>query len=138
MPFWLLKTEPSTYSFTDLERDRRTVWDGIINPLALQNLRRMKRGDRAFIYHSGSEKQIIGIADITSNSYPDPKQPKDTKLAVVNLSSRERLPRPVTLAEIKARHEFAHWELVWMPRLSVMTVSDARWKLVHQLAGNSQ
>jgi len=131
--YWLLKTEPSTYSFADLEREKRAVWDGVANALALKHLRSMKRGDLAFIYHTGDEKQIVGIAEVTSDSYPDPKE-NDPKLVVVDLKSRERLSRPVTLAEIKARKEFQDFELVRMGRLSVMPVSDFRWQKLRKMA----
>jgi predicted RNA-binding protein with PUA-like domain len=131
--YWLLKTEPSTYSFTDLEREKRAVWDGVVNALALKHLRSMKRGDLSFIYHSGDEKQIVGIAEVTSDSYPDPKE-NDPKLAVVDLKPRERLPRPVTLAEIKASRGFQDFELVRMGRLSVMPVADLRWQRLCKMA----
>jgi len=131
--YWLLKTEPSKYSFADLEREKRAVWDGVANALALKHLRSMKRGDLAFIYHTGDEKQIIGIAEVTSDPYPDPKQ-NDRKLVVVDLKYRERLPRPVTLAEIKAAREFQDFELVRMGRLSVMPVSDSRWRELCKMA----
>ncbi|HTS17167.1 MAG TPA: EVE domain-containing protein [Verrucomicrobiae bacterium] len=124
---WLLKTEPSTYSYADLERQKKAVWDGVSNPLALKHIRGMKKGDLAFIYHTGDEKQIVGIAEVASDAYPDPKE-KDEKLVVVDLRPRERLERPVTLAEIKADGEFRDWELVRMGRLSVMPVSEERWK----------
>src|SRR5450755_4399053 len=124
---WLLKTEPSTYSFTDLVSEKRAVWDGVANALALKHLRSMKRGDLAFIYHTGDERQIIGIAEVMSDPYPDPQE-NDPKLAVVDLKPRERLPRPVTLAEIKAKPEFRDFELVRMGRLSVMPVSASRWQ----------
>jgi predicted RNA-binding protein with PUA-like domain len=133
--YWLLKTEPSTYSFADLERDKRAVWDGVSNALALKHLRAMKRGDLAFVYHTGDEKQIVGVADITSDPYPDPKE-KNPKLVVVELKPRERLPRAVTLAEIKASGEFRDFELVRMGRLSVMPVSDARWKRLLRMASS--
>lgn len=129
--YWLLKTEPSTYAFSDLVRDKRAVWDGVSNALALKHLRSMKRGDFAFIYHTGGEKQIIGIAQVTSDPYPDPKE-KDPRLVVVDLKPQERLRRPVTLAEVKAIPEFRDFELVRMGRLSVMPVSELRWKkLLH-------
>jgi predicted RNA-binding protein with PUA-like domain len=131
--YWLLKTEPSTYSFADLEREKRAVWDGVANALALKHLRSMKRGDLAFIYHTGDEKQIVGIAEVTSDSYPDPKD-NDPKLVVVELKPLERLPRPVTLAEIKARKEFRDFELVRMGRLSVMPVGDSRWRRLCKMA----
>ena len=125
--YWLLKTEPSTYAFADLERDKRAVWDGVSNALALRHLRSMKRGDLAFIYHTGNEKRIMGIAEVTRDPYPDPKE-KDQRLVVVDLKPRECLPRAVTLAEVKANPEFRDFELVRMGRLSVMPVSQSRWK----------
>jgi predicted RNA-binding protein with PUA-like domain len=131
--YWLLKTEPSTYSYVDLERDKRTVWDGVTNPLALKHLRAMKKGDLAFIYHTGAEKQIVGIARVVSDAYPDPRQ-KDTKLVVVDLKPCEKLPKPVSLADVKARREFADFDLVRIGRLSVMPVSGARWRLICRLA----
>jgi len=130
---WLLKTEPSTYSFADLEREKRAVWDGVANALALKHLRSMKRSDLAFIYHTGDEKQIVGIAEVTSDPYPDQKE-NDPKLAVVDLKPRERLPRPVTLAEIKATRRFQDFELVRMGRLSVMPVSNSRWQELKKMA----
>ena len=133
---WLLKTEPSTYSYTDLERDKKAVWDGVSNALALKHLRTMKRGDLAFIYHTGDEKQIVGIADVTSNPYPDPKE-KDARLVVVDLKSRERLARPVTLAEVKADAGFGDFELVRIGRLSVMPVSESRWKKLLKMSAAS-
>ena len=129
----MLKTEPSTYSFADLERDGKAVWDGVTNPLALKHLRAMRKGDLAFIYHTGDEKQIVGIADVTSDPYPDPKQ-KDGKLVVVDLKPSEKVERAVTLAEIKARKEFADWELVRMARLSVMPVGAERWMQLCRMA----
>jgi len=133
---WLLKTEPSTYSFTDLERDKKAVWDGVSNALALKHLRSMKRGDLAFIYHTGDEKQIVGIAEVTSDPYPDPKE-KDARLVVVDLKPRERLERPVTLAEVKADAEFRDFELVRIGRLSVMPVSESRWKKLVKMGAGS-
>jgi predicted RNA-binding protein with PUA-like domain len=130
---WLLKTEPSTYSYTDLERDKKAVWDGVSNALALKHLRTMKRGDLAFIYHTGDEKQIVGIAEVTSDPYSDPKE-KDPRLVVVNLKPRERLTRPVTLSEVKADAGFGDFELVRIGRLSVMLVSEARWKKLVKMA----
>ena len=132
--YWLLKTEPSAYSFADLEREKRAVWDGVSNALALKHLRSIRQGDLTFIYHTGDEKQIVGIAEVTSNPYPDPKE-KDPKLVVVNLKPRERLPRSVTLAEVKAREEFQDFELVRIGRLSVMPISDSRWKGLLRMAG---
>jgi predicted RNA-binding protein with PUA-like domain len=131
--YWLLKTEPSTYSFADLERDKKAVWDGVSNALALKHLRSMKRGDLAFIYHTGDEKQIVGVAEVTRDPYPDPKE-KDARLVVVDLRPRERLKRPVTLSEVKADGEFLDFELVRIGRLSVMPVSESRWKKLVKMA----
>ena len=127
MSYWLLKTEPSTYSLNDLEREKKAVWDGVSNSLALRHIRDMKKGDSTFVYHSGEEKSIVGIAEIISDPYPDPKQ-KDPKLAVIELRFTEHLNRPVSLAAIKARKEFADFALVRMSRLSVMPVSAVQWK----------
>ena len=127
MSYWLLKTEPSTYSFDDLEREKKAVWDGVSNSLALKHIRDMKKGDSAFVYHSGEEKSIVGIAEIISDSYPDPKQ-KDPKLVVVEIKFTERVKQPVSLSTIKAREEFADFALVRMSRLSVMPVTAGQWK----------
>jgi predicted RNA-binding protein with PUA-like domain len=97
----------------------------------------MKKGDLAFIYHTGDEKQIVGIADVTSDAYPDPKE-KDPRLVVVNLKPRERLARPVTLAEVKADNEFRDFELVRIGRLSVMPVSESRWRKLLKMASGSK
>ncbi|HXG01661.1 MAG TPA: EVE domain-containing protein [Bacteroidota bacterium] len=126
MAYWLLKTEPSTYSFEDLLRDGKTVWDGVTNALALKNLRTMKKGDLAFIYHTGDEKAIVGIAEIASDPYPDPRA-KNEKLTVVDLRPKRRLSHPVPLAAIKSRKELARFELVRLPRLSVMPVPKDVW-----------
>lgn len=127
MAYWLLKSDPDTYSFDDLKRDKKTVWDGVSNSLALRHIRSMKKGDNAFVYHSGEEKSIVGIADIASDPYPDPKQ-KDPKLVVMEIRYVEHLDRPVPLAAVKARKEFADFALVRMSRLSVMPVTPAQWK----------
>ena len=130
---YLLKSEPGTYSFADLERDGHTRWDGISNNLALKHLRSAHRGDQALIYHTGDERAVVGTAEITSDAYPDPKQ-KDSRLVVVDLKAGRRLPRPVSLGEIKQQSALKDFALVRMPRLSVMPVSDAQWKLLMELA----
>ena len=130
---WLLKTEPSAYAFADLQRDKRTVWDGVKNPQALKNLSQMQTGDRLFIYHTGDEKAVVGTATVLSAAYPDPKK-KDPKLLVIDLAPAAALPRPVTLAEIKASPKFAGWELVRLPRLSVMPVSPEQWSEIERMA----
>lgn len=126
---WLLKTEPSTYGYDDLERDRGGVWDGVANPVALKHLRAMAVGDECLVYHTGDQKQIIGIARVTRAAYPDPKQ-SDPKLVAVDLVPVKRVPRPVKLSEIKASDVFAGSDLVRLPRLSVMPVSAAQWEAI--------
>jgi predicted RNA-binding protein with PUA-like domain len=130
---WLLKSDPETYSFADLERDGKTRWDGVSNALALKHIRSMHPGDSALIYHTGDEKAIVGTAEITSEPYSDPKQ-NDPRLTVVDLKAGSRLARTVPLAEIKKQAAFKDFALVRMPRLSVMPVSDAQWKTLMELA----
>ena len=132
MTQWLLKTEPSTYSWDDLVREGKAVWDGVKNPFALNNMRAMQPDDRAFFYHTGGEKAIVGIAKIVSAAYPDPKA-KDPKLVVVDLEPLKKLARPVTLAEIKADKFFKDWALVRVPRLSVMPVTREQWMRILEL-----
>src|SRR5919198_522488 len=124
---WIVKTEPSTYSYGELERQKTAVWDGVKNNLALKHLRQMKPGDRVLVYHTGDEKAVVGVAEVVSDAYPDPKQ-KDPKLAVVNLKAAGRLPRAVPLAEIKKDRAFADLGLVGMGRVSVMPASAEQFK----------
>ena len=119
---WIVKTEPSTYSYDDLARQKTAVWDGVKNNLALKYLRQMQPGDRVLVYHTGDEKAVVGVAQVVSQPYPDPKQ-NDPKLAVVDLKAESRLPRPVPLAEIKKDRAFADLGLVRVGRLSVMPAS---------------
>ncbi len=130
---WLLKSDPETYSFTDLVRDGETVWDGVSNNLALRNLRGMRRGDLALIYHTGEERAVVGLAEIVSDAYPDPKQ-KNPRLVVVDLKAGKKLLRPVSLDEIKKRAAFKTFDLVRLPRLSVMPVTDQQWDALLALA----
>jgi len=132
--YWIVKTEAATYSYDDLERQKTAVWDGVKNNLALKHLRQMKPGDRVLVYHTGDEKAVVGIAEVTSDAYPDPKQ-KDPKLAVVDLRAVERLSRPVPLAEIKKDRAFADLALVRIGRLSVMPVSADQFKRILKLGG---
>jgi len=131
---WIVKTEPSTYSFDDLARQKTAVWDGVKNNLALKHLRQMKPGDRVLVYHTGDEKAVVGVAEVASEPYPDPKQ-EDPKLTVVKLKAGERLPRPVPLAEIKGDRAFADLGLVRMGRLSVMPASADQFKRILKLGG---
>lgn len=126
MNYWLLKTEPSCYSYQQLESDKKTVWDGVTNSLALKYLRQMKKGDLALIYHTGDEKAAVGVAEVSSDPYVDPKS-NDPKLAVVELKSKQRLARPVTLSEVKSNKQMQDFLLVKMSRLSVMPVTEEQW-----------
>ena len=132
--YWIVKTEPSTYSYDDLERQKTAVWDGVKNNLALKHLRQMKPGDRLLIYHTGDEKAVVGLAEVVSEPYPDPKQ-QDAKRTVVDLRALGRLPRPVPLAEIKKDRAFADLGLVRMGRLSVMPASADQFKRLLKLGG---
>lgn len=127
MPYWLLKTEPSDYSYDDLERDGSTVWDGVGNNLALKHMREVQKGDEAFIYHTGSERQIVGVAEIVSDPYPDPRAP-DSKRVVFDIEPRRRLAKPVTLQQVKEDSSMRDFDLVRISRLSVMPVSSTRWR----------
>ena len=132
--YWLFKSDPEHYGFSDLVREGHTVWDGVSNNLALKNLRAARPGDTALIYHTGGEKCIVGAAEITSEPYPDPKQ-KNPRLVVVNVKALHPLPRPVPLDEIKKEHTLQNFDLVRLPRLSVMPVSNSQWQTLMQLAG---
>jgi predicted RNA-binding protein with PUA-like domain len=132
--YWLLKTEPTTYSFDRLDKEGQAMWDGVRNNLALKYLREMKVGDQLFIYHSGADKAVIGQAKVTRAAYPDPAA-DDPKLVVVDLAPTGRLPKPVPLAAVKAEPSLADLPLVRMPRLSVMPVPAEAWKKILSLAG---
>ena len=131
---WIVKTEPSTYSWAQLEREGRTVWDGVKNAQALIHLRAMRTGDPVLIYHSGGDKALVGLARVARGPYPDP-QLDDPKLVVVDLAAERTLARPVPLAAIKASGRFAELSLVRHGRLSVMPVTAAEWKGLLSLAG---
>lgn len=130
---WLLKTEPECYSWADLVRDRKAVWDGVTNGLALKHIRTMRKGDLAFIYHTGDERAVIGIAQVVSNPYMDPKE-SDEKLAVVDLKPQAPLAHPVTLSDIKADPAFAGWDLIRNSRLGVMPAPEKMWERIEELA----
>jgi predicted RNA-binding protein with PUA-like domain len=135
--YWLLKTEPSDYSYADLNREGKTVWDGVSNNLALKHLRNIKAGDWAFLYHTGKERALVGIAEVISDPYPDPKK-SDVKLVVVDVKAREELPQSVSLAEVKADSEFSDFLLVRLSRLSVMPVTPPQWNRLLAMAGASK
>lgn len=133
MAYWLFKEEPSHYSFQQLIKDGRTVWDGVSNNLALKHLRNSKKGDRAFFYHTGNETAIVGITQIVSNPYPDPKL-KNPKMVVVDIMPEKPLKRPVTLSELKADPSLASFDLLRLPRLSVMPVPEKIWDIIVRLS----
>ena len=132
---WLLKTEPSDYSFDDLTRDKSTVWDGVANALALKHLRSVKKGDRAIIYHTGKEKSAVGTATVASAPYADPHS-DDDKLVVIDLKAGKRLARPVALAELKAEPAFEGSEVLRIGRLSVAPLTEAMYDRVVELAAD--
>ncbi|HEY8747664.1 MAG TPA: EVE domain-containing protein [Tepidisphaeraceae bacterium] len=133
MPHWLLKSEPSTYSWADLLRDKRTVWDGVANATALIHLRSMQKGELAIVYHTGDERAAVGIAQLASGPYPDPNE-NNEKLVVVDLKPKKTLKRPVTLNEFKADKTFAGWDLLRIGRLSVVPVPEALWQRIIELS----
>ena len=133
MAQWLVKEEPDHYGYDQLEKDRKTVWAGVRNPLAQKHLRSIKRGDRIFYYHTGKEKSVVATAKAASDAYADPNDASG-KLSVVDIVPDTKLPRPVTLAEIKSDKSFASFPLVRMSRLSVMPVTDAEWARIETLS----
>jgi predicted RNA-binding protein with PUA-like domain len=122
--FYLLKTEASTYSFADLQRDKATVWDGVSNPVALRNLRGMKPGDKLIIYHTGDQKSAVGTASVVSVDNSDPKNP------AVEIKAGKPLPKPITLAEIKSKKLFADSPLIKIGRLSVVPLTEPQYKFL--------
>ena len=133
MAYWLVKTEPTDYSFADLQRDKHTAWTGVTAPPALKHMRGMKSGDSVFVYHTGDAKQIVGIAEVAKSAHPDPKA-GDEKLVAVDLKAGKTLKRPVTLAEIKADKRFKDFALVRISRLSVMPVSKDQWDAILEMS----
>jgi predicted RNA-binding protein with PUA-like domain len=134
MSYWLLKTEPDCYNWSNLARDKKAVWDGITNALALRHMRSMKKGDLAFVYHTGDERAVVGIAEVTSDAYADPDS-DDPRIVVVNVKPKAPLNRPVTLdVIIKADPKFAGWDLIRNGRLGVVPVPPPMWKRVEELS----
>ncbi|WP_414584700.1 EVE domain-containing protein [Scytonema sp. PCC 10023] len=132
MAYWLLKTEPEEYSYCDLERDGTTVWEGVSNSLALKHLRTMEIGDLALIYHTGKERRVIGVAQVVSQPYPDPKL-DDAKRVVVQVRAVRRVEEPITLTQIKQDGNFEGFDLLRLTRLSVVPVSEPHWQRLLQL-----
>ena len=133
MAHWLLKSEPSSYSWDQLVKEKRTAWTGVRNFTAMANLKAMKAGDRCFFYHSGEGKEIVGIAEVVKTAYPDPTD-KEGKAVAVDVKAVEPVKQPVTLAAIKATPAFKEFKLVRQSRLSVVPVSDEHWKLILKMS----
>ena len=130
---YLVKEEPANYSFDAFVKDGGTTWSGVKNPLAQKHLRGIRKGDQIFYYHTGDEKSVIGIAKATTDAYPDPAD-KTGKAHVVDLAPVKKLKRAVTLAEIKGDKRFAEFPLTYLPRLSVMPVSDKDWDAIVKMS----
>lgn len=131
MNYWLVKTEPGTYSWDDLVRDKKTVWDGVRNFQARNNIKAMKKGDAVFIYHSGEDKAVIGTAKIAKEAYPDPK---DKDWVVVEISADKKLKKTVTLGQIKSVKKLSEMVLVKSSRLSVQPVREDEFNTVIELS----
>jgi predicted RNA-binding protein with PUA-like domain len=129
MAYWLLKTEPSTYSWEDLEKEKQTRWDGVTAPAALQHIRKMKPGDQAVIYHSGDIRAAVGLAEVTTAPYVDPEGDSE-KLAVVDVKAVRRLKQPVALNVIKSNPLFAESPLVRISRLSVVPLTPEQFRVL--------
>ena len=132
MNYWLTKTEPDVFSYSDLESLGKDDWGGVKNFAALKHMRSMKPGDRVFIYHTGKEKSVVGVAEVISEYYSDPKE-DDPKWITIDMKPLYAFHRSVSLKEIKSHLEFSHWELVTQSRLSVMPVSKEIWQAIHKM-----
>jgi predicted RNA-binding protein with PUA-like domain len=133
MAHWLIKSEPSVYSWDQFVKEKKTSWTGVRNFQAMANLKAMKVGDRCFFYHSGEGKDIVGIAEVVKTAYPDPTD-KEGKSVTVDVKPVEPVKHPVTLAAIKADPKFKDFKLVRQSRLSVVPVSDEHWKLLTKMS----
>lgn len=134
MGYWILKSEPDEWSWEDQVRAGTDVWDGVVNPQAVRNLRAMRRGDLALFYHTGDEPRAVGVVEVVREAYPDPTDPSGRRV-VVDVRAVRPLPRPVTLAQIKAEPRLSHLALVRQPRLSVVPVDEEAWRLLLRMAG---
>lgn len=140
MTTYLCKSEPDDYSYADLTRDKKTVWDGVANPQACNHIRHIRKGDEILIYHTGNEKRIAGLASVVSDPYPDPKRPEltakgDVKFPVFDVKPVKEATKTITLKEIKADDRFADFALVKQSRLSVMPVPKKLDTALRKLAG---
>ena len=134
MPYWLVKSEPFKYSWEQLVKDKQTFWDGVRNYAARNNLKAMKKGDEVLFYHSNEGLEIVGIAKVAKEHYPDPTADDDTWV-VVDLKPYKKLKKPVGLVQIKSDKRLADMALVKLGRLSVQPVTEEEWKIVMEMAG---
>ena len=134
--YWLAKQEPSGprgYNFSKLEKEKKTVWDGVHNNLALKHIRNMKKGDNILFYHTGTERQAVGIMTVTTNPYSNPQE-KEKRFVVIDVKFKKRLKSPVTLEQMKKQKKFKDWELVRISRLSVMPVPKPIWNEIIKMS----
>ena len=130
---WLFKTEPSVYSYQQLVKDKQTMWDGVGNNLALKHLKDIKKGELIFIYHTGDEKAAVGVAKALGGAYSDPGK-DNPRMLVVDIEPVRALPKPATLAEVKAHPKLKNFDLVKNSRLSIMKVTDEQWEIMEAMA----
>lgn len=138
MNYWLAKQEPSGprgYNFETLKKDKNTIWDGVHNNLALKHMRAIKKGDLVLFYHTGDERQIVGIMEVISDPYPNPKE-DNKRFTVFDVKYKKSLKRPITLDEIKKQKKFQNWELIRISRLSVMPVPRQIWDAIVDISQN--
>ncbi|MEK6818274.1 MAG: EVE domain-containing protein [Thermoproteota archaeon] len=138
MNYWLAKQEPDGprgYNFETLKKDKKTVWDGVHNNLALKHMREMKDGDLVLFYHTGDERQAVGIMEVISEPYPNPKE-DNKRFIVVDVKYKKSLKRPITLHEMKKQKKFQNWELIRISRLSVMPVPKHIWDAIIVISQN--
>lgn len=133
MAYWLVKSEPNVYSWDTLVKEKETCWSGVRNYAARINLRAMKKGDEALYYHSNEGVEIVGIAKVVKEAYPDPTT-DDERWVAVDIKAHKKLKKPVTLAQLKADKRFADMDLVRLGRLSVQTVKPEEWEMIMKLA----
>jgi predicted RNA-binding protein with PUA-like domain len=133
MNFWLVKQEPGTYSFDDLIKDRKTIWDGVRNYQARNNLQAMRRGDKVLSYHSGAEKSVVGLAEVSRENFPDPT---DEKWIAVEIKPIEKFKKPVTLDEIKVENSLENIALIKQSRLSIMPLTKEEFEIIVKLSKN--
>ena len=133
MNFWLLKSEPSTWSWDDQSKVKKEMWDGVRNYQARNNLMKMKKGDLCFFYHSVNEKKIVGIVEVVKEHYPDPTDITN-KFVVVDIKTKKKLKNSVSLKQIKLQKKLSHLALIKQSRLSVMPIDEESWYLINKMA----